>query len=194
MVDEEVTKPEAPFYELRDDLGFPGRWHLESPELDGGDVYDTYAQGASQPHRSDLTVAIAQPGLPLDFTIAGTDTPVASARLANILGTIAEHDIQVLPIRIVRHPGFYCVLNALRTVDCFDESRSEYTKWTTSDHRADKAGHYRMVTRLRIDPSRARDAHIFRISRWVMPLIVSSAVRAAIVEGGFSGAHFEPVS
>jgi hypothetical protein len=78
--------------------------------------------------------------------------------------------------------------------DCLDEKRSEFTKWTKNDHRADLAGQYRMVTRLRILTEQVpRDAHFFRVEGWRIALIVSEGVKEAMERVGCLGAKFVEV-
>jgi len=114
--------------------------------------------------------------------------------LAHVIEQIANGDIQRLPLDIPGHEGFE-VLNSIRLIKCLDETRSEFTKWTDKDHRADLAGQYRMVTKLKIDTSQLPPScHFFRIEGWPIGLIVSEDVKAAMEHCDCLGAKFEDVT
>lgn len=179
------------FFELEDDVHVPGRWHLgeilavdgTEPRLSAGIAY---AGG-------ELFGRIDQPGSELDFQLSSFAVPVSRARLAATIEGIAGPDIQRVPLTLKGHDGFE-VLNALRTVACLDEGRSEFTKWTEKDRRPDKVGHYRMVTRLRVDVGQVpRGVDIFRVEGWRVALIVSERMRAAMDAVGSRGARFVEV-
>lgn len=83
----------------------------------------------------------------------------------------------------------------LRVIECIDEGRSEYLKWTKSDHRSDLVGQFRMVSKLKL--SRASippDANVFRLAGWLVGLIVSERVRSAMEAVGCQGARFQEVT
>ena len=179
------------FFELEDDVHVGGRWHLGQVLGAGGKeprlrVGIAYAGG-------ELSGRIDRPGGELDFQLTSFAVPVLRTRLAAKMDCVAGPDIQRIPLALGEHDGFE-VLNALRTVACLDEGRSEFTKWTDKDRRSDRIGHYRMVTRLRIDVSRVpRDADIFRVEGWLVALIVSERLKAAMEAVGCRGAKFVEV-
>ena len=114
-------------------------------------------------------------------------------RLAATISDLSKADVQRLPVQIPNFDG-YEVLNILRVVDCVDERRSEYIKWTEGDHRADLAGEFRSVSRLFVDPVRIdRGAHIFRLARWLIGVVVSEPLMEAMKTVGCSGAVFSEV-
>jgi hypothetical protein len=179
------------FFELEDDVHVAGRWHLgqvlgaggEEPRLRAGIAYVG----------GELSGWIDKPGGELDFQLTSFAVPVLRTRLAAKVECIAGQDIQRIPLALRGHDGFE-VMNALRTVACLDEERAEFTKWTEMDRRPDKAGHYRMVTRLRIDVGQVpREVDIFRVEGWLVALIVSERLKAAMEAVGSRGARFVEV-
>jgi len=87
------------------------------------------------------------------------------------------------------------VLNVLRVIRCLDESRSEFVN-----------GPRRIIVRIwpaSIDRSPdctsmflafPTNAHLFRIEHWLIALVVSDEVRAAMEKAGCFGARFQDVT
>ena len=141
-----------------------------------------------------LIAEVTHPGKMLDFFRTSFAVPIASAHLANAIAAVAGPDVQCLPVRIGEQWG-YQVLNALRVIKCIDEERSEFFKWTEQDHRPDRAGQYRWVPRLLLDPALIpNDAHFFRIEGWLVALIVSETVKKTMEAVGCLGAEFRLVT
>ena len=189
------------FYRLRDDFRIPRRWHLGDVRM-GEQTGLLFDAGTTFTPERPLSVGIATPGgLPLDFTLTTLGVPIVFDELARRIATIADSDVQFLPVWVegLRGPPGgrteFAVLNTLRVVSCLDERRSEFSKWTDADHRDDLAGQYRQVTRLVVDRSRIPDdAHVFRVEGWRIALIVSELVKRAIERFGCRGARFEEVA
>lgn len=180
------------YYRLLDDVHVPGRWHLGELTDSAGGVVDL--DGGVELTPGEIRCPISRPGVPLDFTLTSFNAPVARTPLANRMRTVADGDVQWLTLSIPGHHGFEGA-NVLRVLDCLDESRSEWIKWTEKDHRADLAGDYRSVTRLRVDGTRIPEgAHIFRIERWLIGVVVSEVMKAAMEEAGCLGAKFLEVT
>jgi hypothetical protein len=170
-----------------------GRWHIGEiramdgvePVLDAGQWFDS---------RLPLFGLVTRPGRVLDFSLTSFAVPIVSSTLAEAITAVAATDVQWLPVDIAEQTGMM-VLNALRVIKCLDESRSEFIKWTKQDHRADLAGQYRQVTSLTVDPKAIpSDAHVFRVEGWLVALIVSEDVRAAMERVGCVGAKFIEVT
>ena len=176
-------------FQIRDDMTIRGRWHLSDvllatgvePLLDAGElVHDS----------GPLRGTVSHAGRVLDFSLTSFNVPVATSALAHAIRSVAGSDVQCLPLEVASQPGMV-VLNALRVVRCLDETRSEFTKWTERDHRADLAGQYRQVTKLVLAPDRVpAEAHFFRVEGWLVALIVSEAVKEAMDRVGCLGAKF----
>lgn len=182
------------YYELLDDVHVHGRWYLGEiiNRIDGSTVQLWSGTRMDKPVL--LETEITHPGKPLDYDSTTFGNPIARKPLAEALATIAGNDLQLLPVSIAGYKNFE-VLNILRVIRCLDEKTSEFMKWTEHDHRADKAGQYRMVTKLKVDPSQIpSDAHIFRIEGWHVVIIVSEETKALMERCGCLGAKFHLVS
>ncbi len=177
------------YFQLRDDVTVPSRWHLgfatlpdgSEPLLDAGIRLDWSGRPV---------VPVTHPGRVLDFSLTSFGVPVATQALADAVSAIAGSEVQRVPVEINGQAGMV-VLNAVRVIRCIDEARSEFLKWAAQDHRADLAGQYRQVTRLVLDRTAVpSDAHFSRIDGWHVALIVSDAVKDAMERVGCTGAKF----
>lgn len=183
------------YYELSDDVHAPGRWHL-GEVVSSENIHPDFIRGEPIEWSStpSLNIVIDQPGIPLSFCLTSFAVPVATAALDSAMRALAGEAIQSIPVKIASDRGFR-ILNVVRTVECLDETRSRFIRWTANDHRADLAGSYRMVDPLRIDESKIpKGTHIFRVEGWAVALIVSHELRAVMELAGCFGAKFEPVS
>jgi hypothetical protein len=183
------------YFELRDDMYLPDRWHLDDPETDEGcDPYD-FRRGVPMRVRSTPNVAIKVPGVPLDLTLTLLDVPVATHRVAEVLSKVAGADVQRIPATVGSRAG-YEIINVCRLIRCLDERlTTSFTKWGLEDERPDRLGRYRNVTNLMIDPQLVPPStHLFRIEGWDIPIIASSKVMEALLSIGAVGPKFTPVS
>lgn len=180
------------FFELKDDVNIVGRWHLGDITTEMGEPPRLRA-GIPFAEESCLSAEITHKGNPIEFCLTSFAVPVAAATLAGAVSSVAGADVQRLPLAINGWQGFE-VLNVLRVVECLDEQRSEFLKWTERDHRADLAGQYRMVTKLLVDQSGIpAGTHAFRVKGWLVALVVSENVKDAMETAGCKGAKFVPV-
>ena len=169
------------YYELDEDLYFPGRWVLDDPV--GADHCDgrEFRYGNPIIINCPLRAPIHTPGKALDFSYSLSDVPILSERIANAIRDLVGGRAQLFPVDVDELSHFE-ILNATAVIECFDESRSEFTKWRESDGRPDRIGQYRMVTKLCLDPSKIPpDLHVFRVKGWKIALIVSQAFVDAIL-------------
>ena len=176
------------YFKLLDDVTIADRWHIgEVRNPDGGEPRLRF--GIRQDVDTPLT-ADATSGQSLEFSLSSFAIPIASDSLADAISTIAGTDVQALPVTVAGTHRMK-VLNALRVVDCIDDARCDSLKWTSRDHRSDLAGQYRQVTRLVLDSaSIPQQAHFFRLKNWMVALVVSAVVKAAMESQGCQGAKF----
>ncbi|KAB2964110.1 MAG: hypothetical protein F9K16_05110 [Thermoanaerobaculia bacterium] len=182
------------FYELLDEYVLDGRCYfagLREAEV-GVCNPDHFVRGESVDTKTPLTISIREGSIPLDFSLADFDVPVLTARAAKVLGSIAGDSIQLLRARSEVGGEDLFVMNVLRIVECLDEGRSEFAKWKLDDHRPDKMGQYRQVSRLRVDPRRARGQVILRVAGWRTAIVVSKVVKDAFEMAGLIGGTFVP--
>lgn len=180
------------YFDLSDDVMIPTRWHLGDVTTREGD--EPRLRAGLPCGSTALHTTVSHAGRELEFCITSFAVPVARSSLATAIEAVGGDDVQRLPLYIPDHDGFE-VVNALRVIKCLDESRSEFTKWTANDHRADLAGQYRMVTNLRVLGDAIPDnAHVFRIEGWLVALIVSESVKVTMEKAGCFGAKFVEVT
>ena len=181
------------YFRLTDELGISGRWHLGDVVRDGSSM--KVALESRRPvSDGPVEVEVTDRGRGLDFSLTAYNVPIGSTHLALAIALVAGADVQRLPASIEGEHG-YEVLHCTRLVECLDERRTEFTKWTKDDFRPDRAGHYHIVRGLTVDPARIpSDAHFFRIARWAVALIVSEELKAAMEHAGCLGARFDDVS
>lgn len=177
------------YFRLSDDVTIPDRWHLGIVSNAAG-AEPRLLAGTATENQETLFAPVTHGGHTLDFSLTSFAVPVASLLLAREMKAIAGTDLQCLPVRVPGTSGMM-VLNATRSVQCLDESRSEFIKWTDQDHRSDLAGQYRQVTKLSIHQELIpHDAHFFRIKGWSIAIVVSEAVKLAMISAGCRGAVF----
>jgi hypothetical protein len=184
------------YFQLVDDVHVPGRWHIGDVSASSEPVPDLLSK-----QRLATDIALSAPvshrGRVLEFCLNSFGVPVAKRTLADVIKAEAGTDVQVVPIIIVgnqQHDGF-AIPHCLRSVECLDEAKTDFIKWTSKDHRPELAGQYRMVINLAIDPRKVPpDAHFFRVLGWPVALIVSQAVKEVMEKTGCVGAKFDAAS
>ncbi|MDP2226817.1 MAG: hypothetical protein Q8J78_05015 [Moraxellaceae bacterium] len=172
------------------------RWYLGAPfDSEGGEVDPRdFTQGKVTGWNASLVVRLRKTGRQIDFNFADFDMVVVDRRLSPILREFSGTSLQLLHSTVDGTKNAYDIVNVCDLVDCIDESSSQYLKWSSADGRPEKIGQYRMITSLRIDPSRASGHHLFRLVGWPVALIVSGELKAALEASGVSGVSFSRVS
>ena len=184
------------YYEMRDDVEAPRRWWLGVPhDALGSDVNPdifTLAEGISA--SVPFTIPVRRDGASLDFTFGPLDLPIVNRRTYRLLQELTSGCCQFFPAHVENHAGDYALVNFLLCRKSMDESRSVFLKWTEQDHRADKTGQYRQVTKLIIDPARTGSAAIFRLWGWRVSVIVSENIQQAFLSNKITGVRFNQVT
>jgi len=185
------------YFELNWDVYVPGRWYLDDPlDSDGTTVEPwEFSNGKRVDVKAPLRIPQYVPGCALDFSeFASNPIPVVNQRLAQLLTEKVPDDIQLITAHIDEVSEPYYVVNVLRFIRCIDDAASDEVEyWLPEDERPDKVGKYRVVSGLRIDPSKVEGAHLFRPWGWEVVLIVSAELKEAIEALGVIGAKFDPV-
>lgn len=190
------SKPKKLFQIRPDHIQFPDQWFLDDPETADGLEIDPRDFTDGVPYRGPVpSVAnIGNPGKELAFNLGAFDMPVVSAAVAEIIWRIAPLDVQCFSIHIPGAADTYHILNAVYSLDCLDEERSEFTRWQEGDHRSDLIGQYHMISTIRIDSLRTHDHHIFRILNWPVALLVSDTIKDALADIPNLGVVFKQAS
>ncbi len=188
--------PKQIFDVVADHPGYPDQWFLNEPlagdwtELDAQD----FTEGTPYQGPAPVVLPVGNPGRELAFNFAAFDMPVVSSQVADAIRRIAPNDVQWFPVTVPGAKGSYQILNAIVSLDCLDEERSEFTRWQPGDHRPDRVGHYHSIPTIRIDPVRTGDHHVFRILNWPIALLVSDSIRDALMDVPDLGVLFKPAS
>ncbi|MDX2202508.1 MAG: hypothetical protein NW223_07150 [Hyphomicrobiaceae bacterium] len=180
------------YYRLNEDVQIPNRWHVGRVRRGDRNVLDL-VDGKHADSISRLNGVVTTQGLPLRFFLTSFAVPIAVNSLGAAMERFSPNEVQLIPIELL-DVASYVVINITKKIDCFDESKSQFTKWSADDHRPDLVGKYRQVGKLRIDPSGVpNNVHIFRIERWEIGTIVSMAMKQLMESMDAFGAKFEPV-
>ncbi|MFL5350785.1 MAG: imm11 family protein [Hyalangium sp.] len=186
------------YFDLFDDVSIPERWELGDPvDQSGQEVGNPWMFRKGVPVHVDgrLKVPIDRQGKPLDFSLAGVGvTPVVHAKVATLLAKLAPDDVQFVPVDVEDRTDEFFILNVTRVVKCIDDKASaEVQYWKPEDGRSEKTGNYRAVHGLRIDPSKAGGAKVFRPWGWLVVLLVSDEIKGALERIGATGTKFKEV-
>ncbi|EPX59806.1 hypothetical protein D187_002550 [Cystobacter fuscus DSM 2262] len=176
-------------------MGTRGRWLLDGPVDEQGKKIDPeqFLAGRSLELAEKMSCLQLVPGHPLDFSEAALGIPMVSQRLKELLERLSVEAVQFFPVRVVSHDAPWFALNATRLVECIDESRClRVEHWTQADGAPERVGEYRVVERMRIDPSRVSGARLFRTWGWPV-LVVSEDLKHAMEKEGITGTKFSEV-
>ncbi len=172
------------YFALDDDFYFEDRWYLNrlrdasGAELDSrifqyGNIIDVGPPMKAKTWRDGTPVAAEPPftvmldpqrhGAPMDFTFTNADTPIVTSQIGELLARIApdESPTDSSPRRVAAPEVGTEIINVVSIVACIDERRSDIDRYEVGNRvRPEKAGQPRMITRLVIDPERARPPHL----------------------------------
>ncbi len=177
------------FFRLLDDIHATGRWHISAIYGEDGKYYDLLA--ARKVPKQSYAAEIHHPGLPLEFSLTSFAVPVALPRLARAMGAQASQELQTLPL-VVRYGEATMaafVVNVTSSVDCLDESNSDFDREPVGTGREK----YRAIVKFRLDRSKIPPgSQIFRLAGWTIGVFVSETFRDVMMGAGCNGAIFQP--
>lgn len=195
--------PDNTYYRVHFDPNLTSQWFLDTPVSSSGDEWAFWRILRGEVlDDGDLGIwrtQVKQNGQALPFSFSGFDVPIVSQQVGRLIDEEAPGQAQLLPLEIGDAKGGvssgYRILVATKALRCVDELRSEFTKWGGDDMRPDKAGEYRMVTRLRLDASLIpSDLKIFRVWGWTQALVVAAPLAESLRTWVKVGLNFESVS
>lgn len=173
------------------------KWSLKSPQGRNGSKIEPWAfiTGQKYSGTDNLHVSLRREGSPVDFNFCDFDVIVTTQELNRSLKKeVGNNNIQCIPVEVESNKKIaYEILNVLDVIECIDENRSEFLKWSKEDRRPDKEGQYRMVTKLRIDPKKAIGHKLFRIKNWEIAVIVDEDIKKLLEAKKISGIVFQSV-
>ncbi|MFP2912884.1 imm11 family protein [Pyxidicoccus sp. 3LFB2] len=185
------------FFELSDDVYFPGRWELGVPLDERGQKLRTwlFRSGEHAALAGALRIPVTVQGQALGFSVAGAAVPIIDETAASVFTELAPEQVQLIPVAVESRTEKYFILNVLRVVKCIDDAAcKEVQLWTQEDEEPELVGEYRSVVGMRIDPEKVGDAKVFRPWGWPVALIVSEDIKEALERAGVTGLKFEDVT
>jgi hypothetical protein len=184
------------YYRLLDDVYVPERWHLDEPVDQRGQKLEIglFRRGEPVHVEGPLRIPRYVPGKALDFSLADAAIPIVHARLAAVFAKLAPGDVQLIPVEVEGERQPYVLVNITRVVKCIDDENSDEVRYVTPEHGLpNQLGEYRSVIGMRIDPSKAGEAQVFRTWGWVA-IVVSEAIKEALERLGATGTKFTSVT
>lgn len=180
---------------LPDHVAHPQLWHLSEPLDEHGALLDPcdFIEGVPYRGTRPVCVRMTHPGEPLAFNLAAFEMPVVTSDIADLLSELAPQDLEIFPVRVANTNQRFAILNVIALADCLDEQRSIFTRWTADSSRPDLLGQIKMISRIRLDPSRVGDHQLFRLDGWPLALLVSESARRVIESVPNAGVIFDPV-
>jgi hypothetical protein len=183
------------YFELWDDMCFPGRWVLNQKDVDEhGRRLDPwqFEKGKVLHLEGRPILGISHPGVPLDFSLTELATPVVTQRVVSLFEQLElGNEVQFIPAQVEGQAESYFILNVLQVIQCIDDSRCETVLyWTPEDGVPELVGRYQNVRGLKVDPARVGDTNICRPWGWTGAIIVTERVKLAMERAGITGTNF----
>lgn len=175
------------------------QWVLELPVPgSGGELDDPwmFGDGRHLPDPGPLKSRPFRDGPQRSFSVANSGrTPVADEQAASVFRKLAHDDVQLFPIEVAGSKKPLYVINVTRCFQCVDETNSKEVQSYPPDGVApERVGTYRAIYGLRIVPSKAEGARVFRIQGYSSAFIVSEDIKNALEGVGNLGVSFERVT
>ena len=182
------------YYDLRSNMRFPGRWVLADPVDEHGQEVDPWQfdEGRLLDPQGKLVLHQAHPGSALDFSFTTLGIAVVHGRVVSLCERLGlEQQVQFLPVHVEGQSEPFFILNVLRVIRCIDDARCEEVQYRRAeDGNPERVGLYRVVSGMRIDPSKVGDSHLFRPWGWTGALVISERLKHAMEEEGITGTRF----
>ncbi|MFN0292429.1 imm11 family protein [Pedobacter helvus] len=184
------------YYRILDDFeSIPDRWYLGKVSSGNEiDIWKYVGIGDVEVSHEDLWVDVKKGRTPIDFTFCDFDLLVVNEKVKELL---SPEEIQFIPIKINGNliiDSYYLAVTK-KGVDCVDESKSLFDKWKEDDSvRPDKAGEYKTIYKLMIDPEKIQGEHFFRIKKYDVAIIISEKLKQKMEEKHIKGIKFKKVS
>jgi hypothetical protein len=189
-------KSESSFFRILFDSSLPDYTHFREPsEMQGKTVDAWNFQGLGEWKAPQLLqIAVRNEGTIYDINMGAFDLPVVNGKVKSIIqgSPIASEQVQFIDVMYGERKLY--ILNSLPVIDCLDEQRSDFMKWTKRDHRKDLAGTYRQVIGLHVRHEPLAGTEICRIKGWEVALIVSGQLVEQFKKAKLQGAVFQDVS
>ena len=159
----------------------PDRWYLgDTLMLDGEELLNAlFSSGKRVMHPPrPLYVAIEVPGYETKYNFSSLNTTIVEVGLGGAIEQLAGDQVQRIPVVVDGREGLYEILNVCNLIDCIDEERSDFEKWTEEDDWPERLGEYKMFLDCWIDDAMIPpDTHMFRLANWEVVVLVSEEMK-----------------
>lgn len=188
------------YFELMDDLYNPeDRWFLKGLNVVDENKISVWKflspAKVTLPNAEKLKISIREEGRPLDFTFADFGVMIVNEKVASILD---DEECQLIPVEVdgIKNTHSYFIAVLLNSIDCVDESRSNFEKWQADDPiRPDKAGMYKSIYKLFVDDKKIKDNNnIFRLEKYNVVTIITEKLKKQFEKNAFTGVRFRDVT
>jgi len=175
------------------------QWYITTPVPTSGGKFEEpwmFSDGRVVPEPGPIKARVRNQGVRRTFMFAGVErVPIVSEPVAHVFRTLAPDDVQLFPVRVEGEPERYFIVNAVKIIDCIDETNCrEVHVYTQEDPFPERVGAYRWIYGLRIDPAKTEGARVFSLNRFKTAFIVSEEIKAALEKVGNLGVSFERVT
>lgn len=187
------------YYRLENELYYPeDRWFLNGLNVVASNTVSVWefvkAQKLMLPDGQVLKIKQREKGTPIDFTFADFDVIIVNEKVAFLL---EDEECQLFPVEVegvkLHHSYFVVILQ--KSIDCLDETRSEFEKWQPNNPiRPDKAGHYKIIYKMHVNPAKIDNTSIFRLNKYDVVVIVNEKLKNKLEKNGITGIKFKDVS
>lgn len=174
-------------------------WFLGLPKNSDGKELEPWDFVTGKPFAGrdgPFTAPIKETGTRAAISFGAFDILYASGIMADrLLQVVGADEIQLIPVAISGVDDGFSIINVLQRIKCVDEEKSVFEKWLPGNSaRPDKAGEYKMIEKLRVEPVLAQGRHIFRLWGWSQAVVVSERVKEVVEAYGSADTVFIPVS
>lgn len=131
-----------------------GAWFLDTPHYENGEeiLGLEFRRGQRWDREKRLRTSVYSEGVRVSFCRGGRGTFYIASHLMRVLRSVISDDrLEGIPVEISGCSEEYEILNVLDIVDCVDEDRSEFGKWTESGGRPEMIGRYRGIPKMVLD-------------------------------------------
>jgi hypothetical protein len=168
------------YFKITPDFTFDDQCLLSEPlGNDGRELHPTHI---TQPRPISPQAAshadIISPGALLGLNLTAGCFPIVRKDISEQVSKFCGGELQRLKINISGDENFE-LWNVLKCVDCIDEERSDFSRWTADDGILEKIGDYRFNV-LKIKHAAAQAHHLFRVLHCESVLVCSSAIKEII--------------
>lgn len=184
------------YYELFFDTKMKDCWHLKEPRDGHGCLVDSwhFTMAKRYDGNKDLTIKLQYPGPELDITFNAFGLLIARHDLSEKLHQIDEMAIQSIPVAIEGSENRFDILNILNEIDCVDESRAKFKKWTMEDSRPDLAGDFHYIEKLVLRTDVLYPFSIFRVARHSTTIIIKRGLKEFFDRLAVTGIECRPLT